>query len=51
MKHTVLVNAGPQTDIIIAAEIIFVVYTSQSAFTWSKLTIETLERSVKYVQS
>ena len=24
---------------------------SQSAFTWSKLTIETLEKGVKYVQS
>ena len=25
--------------------------TSQSAFTWSKLTIETLEQGMKYVQS
>ena len=31
--------------------VLYVVYASQPAFTYSKLTIETLEQVVKYVQS
>ena len=36
---------------IIAAPISFKVVSTQPAFTCSKLTIETLEQGVKYVQS
>ena len=42
---------GVRTMTSFSSVYVFNMDTSQSAFTWSKLTTETLEQGVKYVQS